>query len=202
MVNLFLKSKCRTQNIDLVTGEKYIAVLRPICIDGAEWNIYLSNSIIYQIKITRGRKPILKILFFWTSTFFWRVLGTIWEQSIRTTLMGLLFLMLCESAPSFKAIGGSASFLMALSASDGESRVGKIKFSWTPWQNLQTGRWPLHSQIVCAWTDGWRVSTTHLRTEACIKTAHELHKGKQTGQILCTGLIHSYCIINICIFED
>lgn len=38
------------------------------------------------------------------------MLGTIWEQSIKTALMGLLFLMLCEVTPSFKAIGESASF--------------------------------------------------------------------------------------------
>lgn len=43
--------------------------------------------------------------------------------------MGLLFLMFCEVAPSFIAIGVSAFFLMALSTSEGESKVGKIKFS-------------------------------------------------------------------------
>lgn len=38
--------------------------------------------------------------------------------------------MFCEVAPSFKAIGESAFFLMALSTLEGESRFAKIKFSW------------------------------------------------------------------------
>lgn len=103
----------------------YIAILVHICTDKAEWNTSFCSN-----KNNERGKPVLKILFFWTRTLLWRVLGAVWKHSTKEASTGLLlFLYSVNFSKIFKAIGESAFFLMALSALERGDRVGRIKFS-------------------------------------------------------------------------
>lgn len=200
VLNLFLKGKRSGQNMDL--SYKAVGTLlywHTFALTKQNETFFCSNG-----NNQRG-KPVLKILFFWTSTFFWRVLDTVWKQNTKKLLWDWVFLYTVKVLPNFqKQLGKVPSFSWPCQPRRERTELEGLS-SPKRHNKIHRRKMTLHSQILCAWftwRDGWRVNTTHLGTKACVKTVNERHKGKQTRQALCTGLVHSYCIINICIYED